>query len=62
MRYVPAIKGAWTYVWIIKKMRKKTFNNTEARQQKMRSDGNYIPSGRKVLTEGFKEAAAGGPE
>ncbi len=33
-----------------------------ARQQKMRSDGNYFPSGRKVLTEGFKEAAAGGPE
>ena len=33
-----------------------------AMQQKMRSDGNYFPSGRKVLTEGFKEAAAGGPE
>ena len=33
-----------------------------ARQQKMRSDGNSFPSGRKVLTEGLKEAAAGGPE
>ena len=34
----------------------------ESRQQKMRSDGNFFPSGRKALTEGFKEAAAGGPE
>ena len=33
-----------------------------ARQQKMRSDGNSFPPGRKVLTEGFKEAAAGDPE
>ena len=33
----------------------------DTRQQKMQSDGNYFPSGRKVLTEGFKEAAAGGP-
>ena len=33
-----------------------------SRQQKMRSDGNYFPSGRKVLTQGFKEAAAGGPK
>ena len=35
---------------------------SEARQQKMRSDGNYFPPGRKVLTEGLKEAAAGGPQ
>ena len=33
-----------------------------ARRQKMRSDGNSFPPGRKVLTEGFKEAAAGGPQ
>ena len=37
-------------------------STAESRQQKMRSDGNYFPPGRKVLTEGFKEAAAGGPE
>ena len=32
------------------------------RLQEMRSDGNYFPSGRKVLTQGLKGAAAGGPE
>ena len=32
-----------------------------ARLQKMRSDGNSFPSGRKVLTQGLKGAAAGGP-
>ena len=35
--------------------------DADRRLQKMRSDGNSFPSGRKVLTQGCKEAAAGGP-
>ena len=38
------------------------FRDAWTRQQKMRSDGNYFPSGSKVLTQGLKEAAAGGPK